>query len=56
MTTREIAGKTVHFDEEGFMTRPRRSGARKVAKALADEIGIGELTATHWQVIELHPH
>ena len=51
MTTREIAGKTVHFDEEGFMVDPAE-WSPEVAEALAAEIGLNELTPTHWQVIE----
>ncbi|MCA9965170.1 MAG: TusE/DsrC/DsvC family sulfur relay protein [Anaerolineales bacterium] len=50
MTTREIAGKTVDFDEQGFMSNPTQWD-KTVAEALADEIGI-DLTERHWQVIE----
>ena len=51
MSTREIAGKQIEFDADGFMTNPD-DWNRDVATALADEIGIGPLTETHWQVIE----
>ena len=50
MTTRAIAGKTVDFDEQGFMSNPTQWD-KTVAEALADEIGI-DLTERHWQVIE----
>ena len=51
MTTKEIAGKTINFDDEGFMTDPNEWD-RDVAIELAKEIGIEPLTDTHWQVIE----
>jgi tRNA 2-thiouridine synthesizing protein E len=51
MTIREIAGKNVHFDEQGFMSNPDEWDKR-IAEALADEIGITPLTGRHWQVIE----
>jgi len=51
MSTRDIAGKTIEFDEDGFM---EESGAwdKDVAVALADEIGITPLSDRHWTVIE----
>jgi tRNA 2-thiouridine synthesizing protein E len=51
MSTREIAGKTVEFDEEGFLVNPD-DWSKDIAVALAKEIGIDELTEGHWQVIE----
>lgn len=51
MTTREIAGKTIDFDAEGFMVDPT-SWDKSVAIALAKEIGIDELSDQHWQVIQ----
>ncbi len=51
MTTREIAGKEIGFDEEGFMENPD-DWNKDVATALAQEIGIDPLTDRHWQVIE----
>lgn len=51
MTTREINGKTIHFDEQGFMSEPNEWD-KAVATTLADEIGISPLTDRHWQVIE----
>lgn len=50
MTTREIAGKTIHFDEQGFMSNPDEWN-ETVAEALAAEIGISPLTDRHWDVI-----
>ncbi len=50
MSEREIAGKTVHFDEDGFMANPAEWD-KDVAQALAAEIKI-DLTDSHWKVIE----
>ncbi len=51
MTTRDIAGQTVNFDEEGFMANPD-DWNKEIAEALAGEIGIAPLTDRHWTVIE----
>ena len=51
MTTREIAGKTVEFDKEGFMSNPA-DWNRDIATVLAQEIGIAELSEGHWKVID----
>jgi tRNA 2-thiouridine synthesizing protein E len=51
MATREIAGKTVQVNEEGFMTNPKE-WTPEIADVLGKEEGISELTATHWQIIE----
>ena len=51
MSTREIAGKTVEIDEEGFMVNPNE-WTKDIAVELAKEIGIDELTEGHWKVIE----
>ena len=51
MSTREIAGKTVEFDEEGFMVNPD-DWTKDIAVELAKEIGIDDLTEGHWQVID----
>ena len=51
MATREIAGKEIEFDEEGFMANPD-DWDKDVAVALAAEIGVEPLTDRHWQVIE----
>jgi tRNA 2-thiouridine synthesizing protein E len=51
MSTREIAGKVVEFNEEGFMTDPT-VWTKEIAQVLAKEIGLAELTERHWKVIE----
>jgi tRNA 2-thiouridine synthesizing protein E len=51
MSTREIAGKTIEFDEEGFMVNPDE-WTKEVAAVLAEETGIETLTEGHWRVIE----
>lgn len=51
MSTREIAGKVVEFDEEGFLANPA-DWDKEIAQALAEEIGITPLTEGHWKVIE----
>jgi tRNA 2-thiouridine synthesizing protein E len=51
MAVREIAGKTVEFDEEGFMVNPE-DWSKDIALELAKEIGIEELNEEHWKVIE----
>jgi len=51
MTAREIAGYNVNVDGEGFMTNPTEWN-KEIAQALADEIGLGELTPDHWTVID----
>jgi tRNA 2-thiouridine synthesizing protein E len=51
MSFREIAGKTVEFDQEGFMVNPE-DWTRQIAEVLANEIGINKLEEDHWKVIE----
>lgn len=51
MSTKEIAGKTVEVNEEGFLTNPNEWD-KDIAAAIAVEEGIPELTADHWQVID----
>jgi tRNA 2-thiouridine synthesizing protein E len=51
MSTKEIAGKTVDVNEEGFLTNPNEWD-KDIAAAIAVEEGIPELTADHWQVID----
>ncbi len=50
MTMREVAGKEIDFDEEGFMTNPD-DWDKEVAVALAVDIKIS-LTDQHWEVID----
>ena len=51
MTTREIAGKELLFDEDGFLA-DSSTWDKDVATQLAAEIGISPLTDRHWTVIE----
>jgi len=51
MATREIAGKTVQVNEEGFMTDPSL-WTKEIAVELAQEEGISNLTPDHWKIIE----
>lgn len=51
MATKEIAGKTVQVNDEGFMTNPAE-WTQEIAVAMAKEEGIAELTDAHWKVIE----
>lgn len=51
MSTREIAGKTVQLNDEGFMTNPNE-WSQDIAVSIAHEEGIPELTPAHWQVID----
>ncbi len=50
MPTKTIAGKTVEVDAEGFLVNPD-DWNEDIAKELAKEEGINELTETHWKVI-----
>lgn len=50
MTTRTIAGKTLEFDEDGFLANPT-DWNKDVAGELAHDIGLDELTDRHWVVI-----
>ncbi|MCE5208467.1 MAG: TusE/DsrC/DsvC family sulfur relay protein [Chloroflexi bacterium] len=51
MATREIAGKTVQVNEEGFMTNPAE-WTKEIAVEIAREEGIAELSEAHWKVID----
>ena len=51
MGQKEIAGKTVQVNEEGYMTNPEEWN-REIAAAIAVEEEIGELSDGHWKVIE----
>ncbi len=50
MPVREIAGKQIEFDEENYMVS-QEDWNEEIAKELAKEEGIEELTDRHWQVI-----
>lgn len=51
MSERVVAGKTIEFDEEGFMV-DHTQWDQQVAAELASEIGITPLTDRHWLVID----
>jgi dissimilatory sulfite reductase related protein len=51
MATREIAGKTIQINDEGFMTNPSE-WTKDVAAEIAKEEGVAELSDAHWKVIE----
>jgi len=51
MPERNIAQTVVQVGEDGYMTQPSE-WTREIAIALAEESGIGELTQSHWDVIE----
>ena len=51
MSERVIGGKTINFDDDGFMADPNQWD-KVVAETLAGEIGISPLTDKHWRVIE----
>jgi TusE/DsrC/DsvC family sulfur relay protein len=51
MPIREIAGKTVEVDGEGFLVNPN-DWTKEMAAILAQEEGIDQLTEQHWQVID----
>jgi tRNA 2-thiouridine synthesizing protein E len=51
MPTAEIAGVTVDVNEEGFMTDPGQ-WTRAIGEAIAAELGIAQMTESHWKVIE----
>lgn len=48
---RIVAGKSIQFDEEGFMANSEEWD-KSVAETLATEIGISPLTERHWTVIK----
>jgi TusE/DsrC/DsvC family sulfur relay protein len=51
MASKEIAGKTVEVNEEGFLVNPA-DWTKEIAAELAKEEGILELTEAHWKVID----
>ena len=50
MPTVTLSGETFEVDEDGFIQDPARWN-ESVAKGLASEEGIAELTEDHWKVI-----
>ena len=51
MATREIAGKTVEVDADGFLSNPS-DWSKDIAVAIAREEGIDPITDQHWKVVE----
>lgn len=51
MATRDIAGKTVQVNDEGFLTNPAE-WTPEIAAVIASEEGVPELTPAHWKVID----
>jgi TusE/DsrC/DsvC family sulfur relay protein len=50
MTPSTLAGSTVDRDTEGFLTDPEQ-WTEELAREIARESGIEELTDRHWQVV-----
>jgi TusE/DsrC/DsvC family sulfur relay protein len=50
MDTRELAGTAIAFDDDGHMA-DRQEWTEDVARALAQEEGIDNLTDRHWIVL-----
>jgi tRNA 2-thiouridine synthesizing protein E len=50
MATKEILGKMIEFDDDGHLKNPS-DWSEEIAKELAKEEGIPELTDRHWLVI-----
>lgn len=50
MATREILSKLIEFDDDGHLKNPS-DWNEEIAKELAKEAGIPELTDRHWLVI-----
>lgn len=50
MTTATFAGKTIEFDNEGFMT-DHLAWSKELCMEIAQTLGI-ELTDTHWKLID----
>ena len=51
MAEKQIAGKTVQVNDEGYLTDSSEWN-KDIAAAIAVEEGIGELTEGHWKVID----
>ena len=50
MPVREYAGTQVEVTEQGFLTDAAQ-WTPEIGQAIADDIGLGELSERHWQVI-----
>jgi len=51
MAEKEIAGKTVQVNDDGYLTDSSEWN-KDIAAAIAVEEGIGELSEGHWKVID----
>ncbi|MCK5201316.1 MAG: TusE/DsrC/DsvC family sulfur relay protein [Spirochaetales bacterium] len=51
MAQKEIAGKTVQVNDEGYLTDSSEWN-KEIATTIAVEEGIGELSDGHWKVID----
>ncbi|MCX7983721.1 MAG: TusE/DsrC/DsvC family sulfur relay protein [Bacteroidetes bacterium] len=51
MLTKNFNGVTISVNEEGYLT-DRTQWTKEIAKAIAKEEGISELTDGHWRVID----
>lgn len=51
MATKDIAGKQVAVNEEGYLTDPSQ-WTREIAAEIAKEEGIPVLTENHWKVLD----
>ena len=51
MSVKEIAGKTVELNDEGFMV-DYKDWTKDIALELAHEVGLDELNERHWVVID----
>ena len=50
MTSKTIAGVEVEVDDEGFLQKPDQWN-EDIAKEIASEYGVADLTDRHWMVI-----
>lgn len=53
MSTRNIIGQNIEFDDDGFMVNPQ-DWSPEIAVELAKEVGIEALNDRHWVVIEFY--
>lgn len=51
MARKTIAGKTIEVTDEGYLVNPN-DWDQEIAKELAAEEGIAELSEQHWKVID----
>jgi dissimilatory sulfite reductase related protein len=51
MAIKTVAGVKIEVNDEGFMTKPAE-WTKEIAKEIAKEEGIAELTPAHWKVID----